>query len=799
MSVTTVSEAPSLVTTGTGAPGLCAHCGQPLPGGEPGDSGAGQGTPRFCCPGCAAAAQSIAAMGLGRYYAERVLDPAARPPRPEAAERWDLARFIISRGTRHELSLAVDGLQCGACVWLIEQALARNPALGTGRVNRTTRRLRLAWDGAAAQAETFVAIVERLGYRLIPFNAAALDAASDRTGKHLIRCLAVAGFAASNVMLSSIAVWAGLVQGMGPATRELMHWVSALVAMPAIAYAGQPFFRSAFAALRQGRTNMDVPISIGVTLVTLMSLVETINGEEHAYFDSAVSLIFFLLIGRVLDHFARGRARQAAEQLVTLRSNDVAVLQPDGTLLRQSPETIAPGALVLVAEGERIGVDGIVERGQSPVDTALVTGESLPTQAGPGTQVFAGTTNLGATLTIRSTATGDATLLAECVRLIEAAEARRGRFVVLADRVARRYAPTVHIAALATFLLWWLGLHAGVEQSLLTACAVLIITCPCALALAVPAVQVIATARLFRAGILLKSATALERLAEADTIVFDKTGTLTLPTLALAEGHDPAALAAAAPLALASRHPLARSLAAAAGPTQPAHGVTEIPGQGLQSGATRLGSRTFAGPPDAAAQSGPELWLARPDHPPAQFRFHETLRPAAAATIEKLKSLGLDLRIASGDQPHSVARIAADLGIAQATGQMTPLDKIALIERLRAEGRHVLMVGDGLNDGPSLAAASVSASPSSAADISQTTADVVFQGTSLAPVATIIAVARQARAVMRQNIGFSIAYNAIMLPLAVAGYVTPWLAAAAMSSSSLVVMLNAFRLNRRTR
>ena len=797
MSATTFSAA----ETQAAAP--CAHCGQPLQGDRDGphDSRAGQGTSRFCCPGCAAAAHSIAAMGLGRYYAERVLDPAARPPRPEAAERWDLARYIASIGPHHELSLAVDGLQCGACVWLIEHALALNPALTAGRVNMTTRRLRLAWNGAASQAETFVAIVERLGYRLIPFNPAALDAAADRTGTRLVRALAVAGFAAANVMLASIAVWAGLVQDMGPATRNLMHWVSALVAMPAIAYAGQPFFGSALAALRQGRTNMDVPIAIGVLLVTVMSLVQTINGAQDAYFDSAVSLIFFLLLGRVLDHFARGRARQAAENLLTLRATDAAILQPDGTLLRQPAETVAPGALVLVAAGERISIDGTIERGHALIDTALVTGESLPAQAAPGTKVFAGTLNLGPALTIRSTATGEATLLAECVRLIEAAESRRGRFVVLADRVARRYAPIVHSAALLTFLLWWRGLGAPVEQSLLNACAVLIITCPCALALAVPAVQVIATARLLRDGILLKSATALERLAEVDSIVFDKTGTLTRPTLALADGCDPAALAAAARLAITSHHPLARSLAAAAGPTQPAHHVTEITGQGLQSGDLRLGSRSFAGPqsplPDTAPECGPELWLSRPNHPPARFRFHETLRPHAARTIATLKSLGLDLRIASGDQPRAVARIAAALAIADATPRMSPLDKIALIETLRARGSHVLMVGDGLNDAPSLAAASVSASPSSAADISQTTADVVFQGTSLAPVATLLAVARQARAVMRQNIGFSIAYNAIMLPLAVAGCVTPWLAAVAMSSSSLLVMLNSARLNRR--
>ena len=389
----------------------------------------------------------------------------------------------------------------------------------------------------------------------MPFDAVSLAAARDGTDRALIRALAVAGFAAANVMLLSIGIWAGeaggLLHDMGPATRDLLHWVSALIAMPAIAYAGMPFFRSAAAALRQMRTNMDVPISLGVILVTGMSLAQTMQGGVHTYFNSAITLLFFLLIGRVLDHRARGQARATAEQLLTLRATDVAVLQPDGSIARCGQHTIVPGDRVLAGLGERIGVDGVVERGSSMLDASLVTGESLPIAAAPGTQVFAGTLNLGEALVVRATATGNGTLLAECARLIEAAEARRSRFVVLADRVSRRYAPAVHLAALLTFLWWYLSAGVTAGQALLTASAVLIITCPCALGLAVPVVQVIATARLFRTGVLLKSATALERLADVDTVVFDKTGTLTEPTPALVKGPDidHAALRVAASLA----------------------------------------------------------------------------------------------------------------------------------------------------------------------------------------------------------------------------------------------------------
>jgi Cu2+-exporting ATPase len=771
---------------------VCAHCGLPAAAGR-----------EFCCPGCAAAHDIIQGLGLGRYYRQRLLAAGARALRPEPAERWDLARHIITLpdGTK-ELTLAVDGLQCGACVWLIESVLAKEPGVVAGRVNMTTRRLRLAWHGIEEDADRLVGRIEALGYRLIPFDVSALAATQDRTGRMLLRSLAIAGFAAGNVMLISIGIWAGqggVLDHIGPATVALLHWISALIAMPAIAYAGRPFFASALAALRQRRTNMDVPISVGVLLVTGMSLTETINGGAHTYFDSAVTLLFFLLIGRVLDHRARGQARATAEQLLALRATDVAVVQADGTIRRCAQEQVAEGDHVLVATGERIGVDGVLERGSAALDTSLVTGESLPVQANPGTAVYAGTLNLGTTLTIRATATGGATLLAECVRLIEAAETRRGRFVVLADRVARRYAPAVHLCALLTFLAWFFVIGVPAGQALLIASAVLIITCPCALALAVPAVQVIATGRLFRGGALLKSATALERLAEVDTVVFDKTGTLTEPLLALVGKPDRGDLHQAATLALSSRHPLARSLVAAAGAVVPADGVVEYPGQGLSlttpAGEIRLGSRAFCGNADASA-AGPEMWLSRPGIAPIRFCFDERLRADAVETIARLQAMGLALKLVSGDRSEQVLRIATGLQIEDWRAGCTPIEKVSLIEGWRANGRKVLMVGDGMNDSPALAAASVSASPATAADVSQTVADLVFQGSKLGPVAVALQTARRAKTVMRQNLVLSIGYNVIMVPLAITGCITPWLAAAAMSSSSLLVMANSLRLHR---
>ena len=834
----------------SGVGGLCAHCGQPAPLER-----------RFCCPGCEAAFETIRTLGLGRYYEQRVLDPSMRAPRPATEQPRDLTRFTATRadGT-HELTLAVDGLQCGACVWLIESILGRDPAVESGRINMTSRRLKLVWRGEARLAADLVARVEALGYQLMPFDTQALAAASDQVGRKLIRALAVAGFAAGNVMLISIGIWAGAAAGwldsMGPATRTLLHWVSALIALPAIAYAGMPFFASAAAALRQRHANMDVPISVGVVLVAVMSLAETLNHGPHTYFDSAITLLFFLLIGRVLDHRARGQARATAEQLLTLRASDAAMLQPDGSVARRPQQSIGVGDRVLVGLGEAVSADGVVEQGVSSLDTSLVTGESLPLSVAPGCRVFAGTLNLGEPLVIRATATGGATLLAECVRLIEAAESRRTRFVVLADRVARRYAPAVHLAALLTFAYWYFAGGLTLSGSLLIASAVLIITCPCALALAVPAVQVIATSRLFRKGILLKSPTALERLAEVDTVVFDKTGTLSEPVLGLpTDDLDPEALRQAAAIAASSRHPLARALVEAAGTVPVAEGVIEVPGQGLHWRNWRLGSHAFAHatempaepqaapkrvaprPAEASDAAGnaasfcfdaagcnendasviaeaatprrdswpgadrraddepcaPELWLTGPGRAATRFTFEERPRRDAAEIVLRLRDFGLQVHLISGDRTPAVRRMAEAVGITDWHAAKTPVEKVAFIEALAAGGHRVLMVGDGLNDSPSLAAAHVSASPSSAADVSQTVADVVFQGALLAAVAQVIESARRARSVMGQNLALSIGYNLLMVPLAVAGWVTPWLAAAAMSSSSLLVIANSFR------
>jgi len=705
-------------------------------------------------------------------------------------------------GGRRRLVLVIENLACAACVPKIERALAPLPGLIEGRVNLTTRRLRLTWQEGAVALPDLLAPVLKLGYGLAPFQpgrAEALDAAERNL---LLRCLAVAGFAAGNVMLLSVSVWAGLWGEMGGATRDLLHWLSALIALPAVVYAGRPFFRSAMTALTAGRLNMDVPISLAVVLAAAMSLFETMRGGEEAYFDAAVTLLFFLLIGRLLDRMMRGRARSAAENLMALKVDSALVLLPDGDRERRAASRLLPGDRLLVAAGERLPADGRVAAGRSSLDVSAITGESLPETAGPGSRVHAGTVNLDGSLEVEVTAAGEDTLLAEVLRLVETAEQGRARYVRLADRAASVYAPAVHLLALGTFALG-LVLALPWQAALMNAIAVLIVTCPCALGLAVPAVQVAAVGRLLRVGVLVKSGDALERLAEVDRVVLDKTGTLTLGRPSLLNGDEvaPGDLRLAAGLAVASRHPLATALVRAAGPVAllPA-AVQELPGAGLLAhlpeGEVRLGSAEHVGVIDVLPGTDSRLWLRRPDGDLVCFRFEDALRPDAAQALQALRAQGLSLEILSGDRPQVVEAVAERLGVADWRAGVDPTRKTAHLQALARAGHKVAMIGDGLNDAPALAAAYASLSPAEASQASQVAADMVIQGERLGPVAEAVRLARRARRLVLQNFAIAIGYNLVAVPLAMAGEITPLLAAIFMSCSSLVVTANALRAAR---
>lgn len=734
---------------------------------------------------------------------------AALSPPPDAAASLetaaaDLSLFVqpLDQGLAR-IDLAVDGITCATCMPIIESALKREPGVVNARVNLTNRRLTLDWRAGEADPVRLIARLARLGYRAYPYDPKAAESAEAKEAAELLRCLGVAGFAMMNIMLLSVSVWSGNVSDITPEQRDFFHWLSALIAIPAVAYAGRPFFRSALAALRLRALNMDVPISLGVLLAIGLSLVETAHSGTHAYFDSAVMLLFFLLTGRYLDQLMRRKTRAVATNIAALKA-ETAVKFVDGTLLREVPiAAIKAGDLVLARPGERIGVDGIVEDGRSEVDQSLVTGETLPVAVGPGTRVYAGTLNRSGALRIRVEAAEKGTLLDEVTRLVETATQSRSAYVRLADRAARLYSPVVHVTALATFL-GWIAFGLTWQMALVIAITVLIITCPCALGLAIPAVQVVASGALFRANTLLQAGDGLERLAEIDTVVFDKTGTLTLPEprVAGAEGVPADIATRAARLAAGSRHPLAAAVAALEPGLDPPTDLSEHPGEGvlaiIDGRECRLGKPSFCG-----AEAEAAAVLARdPDASLIAFSdggtrhvfpVRQVLRPDARATVDRLKAMGLRLVILSGDRPAAVAGVAEALGLPDATGGLSPTDKIARLDAERASGHRVLMVGDGLNDAPALAAAHVSLSPVTAVHITQAAADAVFMGDSLKPVASAVAISRLARRLMSENLWLAVIYNAIAVPIAIMGYVTPLVAALAMSGSSVIVTANALR------
>ncbi len=718
-------------------------------------------------------------------------------------EATDLSPFTHrhSDGTA-SMEFAVEGINCGGCIGRIEKSLKQLSGIDDARLNFTNRRLTIAWTDPRFDPSQAVETLARMGYRAHPFRQRDSEEHEAQEAQRLLRYLAVAGFAAMNIMLLSVSVWSGNVTDITPETRDLFHWLSAAIALPAAAYAGQPFFRSALSALRIRQVNMDVPISLGILLALGMSLVETANHAEHAYFDSAVMLIFFLLCGRYLDQAMRRRTRAVAGNLAALKAEFAHRLLDSGEIVRIPASAVHVNDRLLIRPGERIPADGVVVGGQSHVDESLVTGETAPRKAEAGAALYAGSINLAGAITLRVTAGGHDTLLDEIDRLLDKAVKDKSRHVQLADRAARYYAPVVHTAAAATFAGWMLAGQPA-HDAIIAAISVLIITCPCALALAIPAVQVVAAGTLFRSGIFLNAGSAIERLAGVDTIVFDKTGTLTLPEPCIvnAADIDPVLLDHAARLALSSRHPLAGVLARHRGQREPFPEVAEEPGQGIRATfegvEMRLGSAAFCAvtvPQEFLSRNrGASLIAFRHGEREAVFAIHQALRPDAADTVRALAAQGIGLSILSGDRAAAVAPVARDLGISDWQAGLNPAEKVAVVRNLKARGRHVLMVGDGINDAPSLASADVSMSPITAADMSQAQADAVFVGDRLDPVLRTILMARKARRLMRENLWLAAVYNTIAVPIAMAGLVTPLIAAAAMSGSSLLVTLNALR------
>lgn len=706
----------------------------------------------------------------------------------------------------------VEGLHCPKCIREIEGTLGENSKIKNARVNLSTQRLAVEWlenvEDTLQNSEEIITALEKIGFKAFPFKTTNAQLEGDKVGKSLLKAMAVAGFAAANVMLLSVAVWDG--GEMNESTRSLSHWVSALIVLPAATYAGMPFYKSAWNALKGRRLNMDVPISLAVILTCGMSLFQTYLKANETYYDAAVMLLFFLLIGRFLDQKMRNHARSVAHNLMSYKESKATLIHSDGQTEDIAAEMLVPGQIIQIIPGGKIPADGVVVGGTSDIDTSLVTGETIPVKAEKNTEVYAGTININGTLNVEITSTTGNTLLDEIIELMETAEQGRAKYVRLADRAASIYAPLVHFLAAATFLGWFLFSAVGWEASLINAIAVLIITCPCALGLAVPVVQVVASSRLFKSGILVKAADGLERLAEIDTVIFDKTGTLTLGQPELANANDenvtPFNLELAAKLAKTSSHPLCRALIVACHDRDIStiatdNEILEEPGMGLKATinniTVKLGNREWCNINQNYLPNNrySELWLKAEGAKPVLFCFKDRMREDSLDVVHWFLRRQLKVILLSGDRKDVVEEAAEELGLSRYKYECKPQEKIEIIERIKESGDKVLMIGDGINDAPALSAAYVSISPSTAAEVSQNAADFIFQSQKLDSVVRAYQVSLKSRQLVLINFALAAIYNLVAVPFAAAGLLTPLIAAIAMSLSSVVVTANALRLN----
>jgi Cu2+-exporting ATPase len=730
-------------------------------------------------------------------------DQASRVATNPATEELKARARPLDSG-RLELTLVVPQIRCGNCIANIERTLGSLPQVEQIRANLTTRRVNIIWQPANGSLEAVLEKLRELGFDHHPQDSDDKIEVSDKgTTRELLIAVAVAGFAAANIMLLSVSVWSGA----DAQTAQLFNLIAGLIAVPAVAIAGRPFFRPAFAAIRQRRVNMDVPISLAVLIALASSAYQSLIGGTEIYFDAAMTLLFFLLIGRLLDHTMRTKANNAAQNIAHLVPKIATVISASGELSYLSIDKLTVGLTLLIPRGERIPVNCLLKSPTGEFDRSLVTGESLPASFQAGHQLEAGILNLAAPIEVTVEQTAANSYLAEIQSLMAGAELIRNRYVRIADRMAKIYVPAVHLLAAATAIGWLVASGLDWVASLNHAVAVLIITCPCALGLAAPVVQVIAANRLFQNGILIKDGGGLERLAEIDMVVFDKTGTLTLgkPTISSVAGLIEEHRAIISTLAAHSNHPSSvaiRTFLTGSGQATLTD-VEEHPGSGLsatwQGREVRLGKAAWVA---EISQDGcnPDAGLAFAafGRPHAAFNLSDVLRPGAAKTIGRFQRAGLPTTILTGDTPDIAQAIAAQVGIENIHAQLTPQEKVSFIEQQQSAGHRILMVGDGLNDAPALAAAHFSIAPSSGADIGRQAADFIFTTEDLDAVSSAWQTARFSQRLIKQNFALAAVYNLVAIPCAMVGLVTPLIAALAMSGSSLAVVGNSLRLYRTT-
>jgi len=788
----------------------CAHCGLPVPAGRIASTESS-----FCCAGCEVVHAAIAEHGLDQFYAlRRASEVPAIPAHPTArgyAELDDPAfqRVHVQVGTdgQARAALYLEDLQCAACVWLVESAPRCVPGVRELRVDLGRGRVDVSWDPEATSLSAVARYLDRIGHVPHPYRGLDRDRQRRREDRAMLVKLGVAGAAMGNLMLLAVALYAGLVDEMSDGVTTFFRWASMCVAIPALGYAATPFFRTAIGALRTGRLHLDLPLSIGIAAGLGWGSANVLRGTGEIYFDSLAMLVFLLLVARwvVLRH--QRRASTAAELLLALTPSRARRIV-DGVQADVPIDAVVPGDLLAVLVGDVIPVDGVIVEGTSALDVGLLTGESRPAEVGPGARVHAGTANLAGPLVVRADAVGEATRVGALVASIEALSTRKAPIERLVDRIAGSFVKVVSLAALLTLLGWSVVSPAlGAEHAM----ALLIVTCPCALALATPLAVTVALGRAARRGVLVKGADALERLATPGTMFVDKTGTLTAGQLAVVSWRgdlDAAGLAAA--VEAGSDHPIARALRSHAEASAQAHDIREELGRGI-SGIVE-GRRILVGAPPWVRAQVPtrpviEGWIAelaeRGETPIviavdgvtiAVAGLADPIRDDARVALDALGRLGWRVEILSGDDARVVRAVGTSLGLPgdRCHGGVSPEAKVAAVTSAREHGP-VVMVGDGINDAAAMAAATAGIAVSGAAEIAIEAADVYLRSPSITAIATTIAGARSTLATIRRNLKFSLVYNVAAGTLAVTGLIHPLIAALVMPLSSLTVLVSSLR------
>jgi P-type Cu2+ transporter len=765
----------------------------------------------FCCFGCKNAYKIINEIGLSNYYDLRQNNDETRKIKPENDEKIDLTNFITQdEKGNFELFLAIDGLHCAACVWLIESILKKQENVVLARINLSKRYLNLKWQGSRKQGNSMAALIFDIGYKLFPFDEKILQEEERKYNNELVKSLAVVGFGAGNVMLFSIILWFYDAAEIGAAMHNFMHFFSALIALPVIVFAARPFFSSAFKAIKSKRTNMDIAISVAIFLACVVSLIQTFKGAAHIYFDSALMLIFFLLIGRYLDFKARKKTFNIAREFSLLSSNFARIIE-DGKVRIIPSKEIYEGAVLLVAAGDKIAADGIIIEGESEIDAAIITGESLPRKASKGDKVFASTINISNAIKIKVLSSQQKSLISQISKIVEEVENKKNKYVNLADSLSRFYTPAVHILAFATFSFWYFFANNSLEFSILSAIAVLIITCPCALALAVPITQTLTISLLLKKGILVKNGEALEKIDDLEVFVFDKTGTLTLGKFELVDikefrtdnsrvvptyDEKNLYLKLAASLAKSSSHPISKAICKNYFGETILLETKEIKGSGLvafyENEEIKLGNKFFVNLDESLIDNiSRNITYLKFQDKIIAFYFQDSLKKDAKTLIKKLDK---KIILLSGDNKNIVEETAKNLGIEEFYYEKSPLEKLQIVEELKQKYKKIAVIGDGINDTACLALGDISISFSNAADISKNIADILIQGENLLPIYEFKKIANRSKMLMKQNLLIALIYNLIALPFAILGLVTPLIAAFAMSSSSIIVVFNSLRI-----